>query len=122
MSEYAKLIFLQEKIKETKGEIRESMVLFIIGFFAVFLRFILPEVTHEPSYIWILIIGVLLTIFGGVRVSYYKHKYNLLMKQLEIMAIKIPKCPKCGKQIPQGSFAFCPFCGSALEKDKKEFS
>lgn len=24
------------------------------------------------------------------------------------------KCPKCGKDMPQGDFDFCPFCGNSL--------
>ena len=26
-----------------------------------------------------------------------------------------PKCPNCGKEIPQGNYTFCPFCGKSLK-------
>ncbi len=37
------------------------------------------------------------------------------MEQLRALANAMPTCPKCGKAIPQGNYAFCPFCGASLK-------
>ncbi len=39
-----------------------------------------------------------------------------LMLELNSMGVKVPTCPKCGKQLP---FTFCPFCGSPLSSKPK---
>ena len=40
---------------------------------------------------------------------------NQLVKcQLEKLK-SIDKCPNCGKEIPQGNYTFCPFCGNSLK-------
>lgn len=61
------------------------------------------------------------------RVKLSSHRFERLESRVEILEnklarelldtiVRIPPCPKCGKQIPQGNYAFCPFCGTALEK------
>ena len=41
---------------------------------------------------------------------------NQLRKhQIEQLSKSVGKCPDCGKEIPQGNFTFCPFCGKSLK-------
>jgi len=40
---------------------------------------------------------------------------QLRKRQIEQLSKSAGKCPDCGKEIPQGSFAFCPFCGTSLK-------
>ncbi|MBN1245115.1 zinc-ribbon domain-containing protein [Candidatus Bathyarchaeota archaeon] len=40
---------------------------------------------------------------------------QLSKRQIEQLSNHISKCPNCGKQIPQGDFGFCPFCGTSLK-------
>jgi hypothetical protein len=40
---------------------------------------------------------------------------NQLSKhQMEQLSNGMRKCPNCGKQVPQGNFGFCPYCGTSL--------
>lgn len=51
--------------------------------------------------------------FAEIVVDGYEE--NKLMRELRGMSAKAKMCPKCGKETPQGNYAFCPFCGASLE-------
>ncbi|MEM3551885.1 MAG: zinc ribbon domain-containing protein [Conexivisphaerales archaeon] len=114
MSEQAKLIYLQEKIKEAKGRERSGMIAFIAGVIVASIGFALGEVLGEG---WTLmgIGGILAAVIGIVESFYYGYQHSKLLEQLKKMAEALPACPKCGKEIPQGNYAFCPFCGTPLK-------
>jgi hypothetical protein len=64
--------------------------------------------------------GLILWISFGILAmwfvqSYYGKQEAGILWHIEQMAITIPKCPNCGKEIPQGNFEFCPFCGKSLK-------
>jgi Arc/MetJ-type ribon-helix-helix transcriptional regulator len=45
-----------------------------------------------------------------------KLKEEIGLKESNETAEQDRKCPKCGKQMPEGSCSFCPYCGTSLEK------
>ena len=40
---------------------------------------------------------------------------QLIKRQIKQLTNRGNKCPNCGKEIPQGDFGFCPFCGTSLK-------
>ena len=69
----------------------------------------------ELSYLFLGIIGAIGTVLFFVGEFVYEKEKAGLMNELNHLSIKIPICPKCGKQVPEGNFAFCPFCGASLK-------
>jgi hypothetical protein len=115
LSEQAKLTFLQEKIKDAKNRERSGHIFGLCGIILAVVGFTFY------SYGWLGwsplalgIIGVIIAIFGIFENLFYSRERIRLMRELERMATKILTCSKCGKQIPQGNYTFCPFCGSPL--------
>jgi rRNA maturation endonuclease Nob1 len=47
---------------------------------------------------------------------YFSKEEGKILELIQQLAMSIPKCTSCGKQIPQGNFDFCPFCGNPLKK------
>jgi uncharacterized membrane protein YjjP (DUF1212 family) len=116
MSEQARIASLQEKIKEARNEERNYDIWASISGFSAGGGFALYFSLNRDLFFLVLgiagVIGVLL--FGTVSFLAKKTKTQL-MKELDSLSMKVPTCQKCGKQIPQGNFTFCPFCGTALE-------
>jgi len=46
---------------------------------------------------------------------HYRSEEFKILGLIQQMTFQIPKCPNCGKEIPQGDFEFCPFCGNSLK-------
>lgn len=113
LSEEAKLAYLKEKINEARRKERTSTIIMFVGvIIAVLFYSEYPFHSNLP----LTIMGIVLVIMGIVESTYYELQKNNSMKQLEKMAFKTPACPKCGKAIPKGNFAFCPFCGASLSQ------
>ena len=108
LSEQAEIAVLQEKMRQEK---RKQTVDLLIGVFGMaFVVLLLIARTH----VWILVLTIFVAVAGLGGYCYYRHRYKVLMAELERMSIKIPTCPKCGKQLPQGNYTFCPFCSSPI--------
>lgn len=109
MSEQAQLFLLQRRLNEIKNYKRYALILGIT--FSIVLALIWP---------FDFFIGLFLAMFVGTAIvwgvewHYRKEEFRIL-QMIQKMAISIPKCPKCGKEIPQGNFDFCPFCGNSLK-------
>lgn len=114
MSEQARLIYLQEKIKEAKGRERSGWIAFIIGVVFAVMGFGFSDFLGQGGTL-MGIGGILLAGIGAVESFYYTYQHSKLLEQLKKMATVTPTCPKCGKEIPQGNYAFCPFCGASLK-------
>lgn len=107
MSEEAKIAYLREKIAYARGQSRAGTALSFIGLFLAVI-----------SYGWLGDFNLTILGLGGVVVGaclglYFDVQKARLLDQLKQMGSTL-KCPDCGKQIPQGNFAFCPFCGANL--------
>ncbi len=114
----AKIAALQEELKKARSYARTLgilsiffMMLMIVGFV---ITFFYPEFGAR---IGAPILGILGAIFfplgaiGEWRAN--KTKMNLI-RRLEEMSIKFSACPNCNKEVLQGAFEVCPFCGKPL--------
>jgi hypothetical protein len=122
LSEEAKIAYLQEKIKEAKRNEKHGAISIVsAGVFggAGIIFIVLGNAfgVIETIYAGISLIAICIFMFiFGIYVSlHYEGQYKNLMKELEGMAILNPRCPTCGKELPKGNFAFCPFCGKSLK-------
>jgi ribosomal protein L37AE/L43A len=59
-------------------------------------------------------LGIFFVVFGIYASARYAGEYEKTMKELKKVAIPTFTCPKCGRQLPEGEYAFCPFCGSPI--------
>ena len=116
MSEQARIAALQEKIKNSRSVERSAnfagiagAVLSGIGFG---LYFNLSRVIGTQL---LGVLGLIVMVLGLVGGQANKANTGKLIRELESIGAKIPTCPKCGGQIPQGNYTFCPFCGAELK-------
>jgi len=114
LSEEAKIAYLQEKIKESRGNQKGGWTLFILGIVDSVIGFGFEPILGQYG-TFMGIAGIPLAGLGLGYGVYSNYQYQKLLQQLKEMAIVNPKCPNCGKEIPQGNFEFCPFCGKTLK-------
>ena len=115
MSEQARIASLQEKIKEARyGQILAMFAGAIGGIAAVLGFFSYSQSIGEWTILFVGIGGAVILMSGVMGVWIYEGRMKKLMSELENISVRTTTCPKCGKQIPQANFAFCPFCGSPL--------
>jgi uncharacterized membrane protein HdeD (DUF308 family) len=109
---------LQEKMKDANKNIWVSLLPVLLGIiFIVNGIFVLTEWHISFQIILLQItIGIACMIIGICMTIPYIRQYNRLKKELENIATSFSNCPNCKKEIPQGNFAFCPFCGNPLKK------
>ena len=115
MSEAAKIALLQEVLREAKRNERSGLVTCIVGIIVSVAGFSTPASLAGNS-INLGIIGIVVAAIGFVIYLYYARVYLRFVGQLTSLVSKsaIP-CPQCGKPLPEGEFAFCPFCGAPLK-------
>jgi hypothetical protein len=119
LSEEAKVAYLQEKIKETKR--KQWSGDFVIGCglsmsgIGLVLALVRPDLLDILYRILFIIVGAIFVAGGTIQYNNARKQYYSLMGQLKQMSSNII-CPKCEKQIPQGNFIFCPFCGEQLQR------
>jgi len=119
LSEEAKVAYLQEKIKETErkqlsGDFVIGGGLFMSGI-GLILSLVRPDLLNTLYRILLMIVGVIFVVGGTIQFNNARKQYYSLMGQLKQISSNIT-CPKCEKQIPQGNFIFCPFCGEQLQR------
>jgi hypothetical protein len=118
LGEQAKILVLQRELCKARSYARalsiisfSAMILIIIGCMATFA---FPEFGARIGAPIIGIIGSIFFPLGAIgKWIANKTKMNLI-KRLEAMSVKISACPNCKKQMLQGSFESCPFCGKPL--------
>lgn len=110
MSDEAKVVFIQDRIKEAKKRIVAGGILILFG--AMLAVFAFGWLSGAP---WVVGgIGVFLVVLGMGLSLYYANERSILLVQLKGREAKMLMCRNCGKPIPQGRYTICPFCGSAL--------
>jgi type III secretory pathway component EscS len=116
LSEAAKIALLQEVMKEAKQNERGGLVACIVGIIVSVAGFSTTSLAANSFNLGIL--GIVIAAIGFVVYLYYARAYLRFVGQLASMVSKssVP-CPHCGKPLPKGEFAFCPFCGSQLSLD-----
>ena len=116
MSEEAKLAYLQEKIKDVKRNEKMGALGIVMGGAFVGIGIVFNGLGDIVNFLVgiSIVLGIFFFVFGIYVSGHYASQYKNLMKELESMTVSFPKCPKCGKELPKGNFAFCPFCGASL--------
>jgi intracellular septation protein A len=111
MSDQAKLFLLQRRLEEIRRSKRNFTITVIV---LTILSGVILNIYGVD-----LFTGFILCAFGTLTVwviqNYYGKQEAGILWHIHQMAITIPKCPNCGKEIPQGNFEFCPFCGKSLK-------
>jgi hypothetical protein len=116
----AKIATLQEELKKARSYARTLGILSIFFVMLMIVGFVITFFYPEfGARIGAPILGILGAIFfplgaiGEWRAN--KTKMNLIRK-LEEMSIKFLACPNCNKEVLQGAFEVCPFCGKPLRQ------
>jgi hypothetical protein len=112
MPEQARTAHLQEAIKDIKRRKISGWIEFIIGTSLMGVGLFLID---SPLSYWLLFSGLFLAIFGFYSINVNVRKESLLMRELNSTPKGPPRCPSCGKVIPQENFDYCPFCGKSLK-------
>jgi len=62
------------------------------------------------------VVGLVIAAVGFAVYLHYARLYSRFVGQLAKIAFKSAMpCPQCGKELPEGDFNFCPYCGSSLK-------
>ena len=116
----AKIAALQEELKKARSYARTLGILSIFFVMLMIVGFVITFFFPEfGARIGAPILGILGAIFfplgaiGEWRAN--ETKMNLIRK-LEEMSIKFLACPNCNKEVLQGAFEVCPFCGKPLRQ------
>ena len=113
LSEQAKLFLLQRKLEDIRKTRRNITISVIV--LAVLLG--VGGNLYGLDFGTVMILSLGLMVLGLFWSSMYSKQENAILGEIQRMARVMPKCSSCGKQIPEGNFDFCPFCGKSLEKD-----
>jgi hypothetical protein len=114
LSEAAKIALLQEVMREAKRNERGGLVVCIVGVIVAVAGFSTISLAENSFNLGIL--GIAIAAIGFVVYLYFARVYLRFVGQLASMISRsaVP-CPHCAKPLPEGEFAFCPFCGSPLK-------
>lgn len=118
MSEQAQVVSLQEKMKKAKRMESSGKTYSILGFILFAFGIVLSTFYSKmpPWTTWIILPGaIFIMAFGLIEICVGATQYSKLSKQIKTLPIVTSTCSRCGKQIPQGDFEFCPYCGNLLE-------
>jgi hypothetical protein len=120
MSEKEKIAALQKELRKARSYARtlgilsfSAMLLMIVGFVLTFFSPGFGEQIGAP------ILGILGAIFFplGAIGEWRANKTKIdLKRKLEELSIKVLACPHCKKEVLQGAFELCPFCGKPLRQ------
>ena len=101
-------------MREAKRNERAGLVVCIIGVIVAVAGFYTNS--WVPNAFNLGILGIVVAAIGFVVYLYYARVYLRFVGQLASMTSKSATlCPKCGKALPEGEFAYCPFCGAQLK-------
>jgi di/tricarboxylate transporter len=113
LSEAAKIALLQEVMREAKRNERGGFITCIVGVIVSVAGFSTTKLVRNSVNLGVL--GIAIAAIGFGVYLHYTRVHQRFVGQLASMVSKtaVP-CPHCEKPLPEGEFAFCPFCGSAL--------
>ena len=101
---------IQEKIKDARDNESGAIWVVLTGL----LLLLIAVIANTADLLIIGILSLVIAMFGIAGFYYYRNRYDTLMEQMQHTENKILTCPKCGKQLPDKNYQFCPFCGSPL--------
>ena len=64
----------------------------------------------------VMAVALAITAVGVIVDKHYAKQQSAILWEIQRMAAISPNCPSCGKDVPQGNFEFCPFCGAPLKE------
>ncbi len=101
LSEQAKSVNLPDESNQSNGEMWLYYLIGVVGLGLVFLL--------AP------IIGIPFVCIGFAYGGYCQAQHSNIVKQKRFLGTTIQACTNCKKELPKGSFDFCPFCGKSLK-------
>lgn len=111
----ARISSLREKIKEAQIDQTRFIIMVFVGVGLVLLGSFWPVGIGPSDLPFVLrIYGLLFIVLGGLVALYYQNLRGFLKQEIKDLLGLVSKCPKCGKEIPQGDLVVCPFCNSPL--------
>ena len=113
MSEQANIFYFEQKIRDSKNNAKAGYLIFVLGLVLISISFVFVLWGDAPNFTGI-IIGGLFCIIGLVAGFYENHESSKYAEELRKIATVKPACPNCKRELPQGTFDFCPYCGNCL--------
>jgi hypothetical protein len=114
LSEAARIALVQEMMRNAKRNERSGLITCMLGIIVSVAGFSTTSLAGNSINLGV--IGVVIAAVGFVVYLYYARLYSRFVGQLANIAFKsATPCPQCGKELPEGEFGFCPFCGSSLK-------
>ncbi len=120
MNEEAKVASLQEELRVARNYAKRlgvlsfcAATLMIVGFS---ITFFFPEFAAGIGAPILGILGAIVFPLGAIGEWKANKTKATLTKKLEEMSIKISACPNCKREVLQGAFEVCPFCGKQLRQ------
>lgn len=118
MSEAARIALLQEMMKDAKRNERGGLLACLVGVIVSAAGFTTSTLPLARNSLELGVVGLLIAAVGFVVYLHYASVYSKFVGQLAKIAFKSAEpCPQCGKELPEGQFGFCPFCGTSLKRE-----
>ena len=106
------MFLLQRRLDEIKKRKRNITILSLV---IVALLGVVSQL-YGLDFVTGMFLAIGIGFFVGVPLNgYYGKQESAILWEIQRMATYNPKCFNCGKEIPQGNFKLCPFCGKSLK-------
>jgi hypothetical protein len=116
LSEAARIALLQEMMRDAKRNERGGLLACLVGVVVSVAGF--STIPLARNSLELGVVGLVIAAVGFVVYLHYSRLYSRFVGQLAKIAFKSgTPCPQCGKELPEGEFGFCPFCGSSLKSE-----
>jgi uncharacterized paraquat-inducible protein A len=116
MSEAARIALLQEMMRDAKRNERGGLLACLVGVVVSVAGF--STIPLARNSLELGVVGLVIAAVGFVVYLHYSRLYSRFVGQLAKIAFKsAASCPQCGKELPEGEFGFCPFCGTSLKSE-----
>jgi uncharacterized membrane protein len=116
LSEAARIALLQEMMRDAKRNERGGLLACLVGVVVSVAGF--STIPLARNSLELGVVGLVIAAVGFVVYLHYAHLYSRFVGQLAKIAFKsATPCPQCGKELPEGEFGFCPFCGTSLKSE-----
>ena len=109
-----KLANIKERIEKARNNSLGGVYLNIMAAAVISAGIVLSSYTGFSYLVFCAFTGAVFAAIGLYSVAKCGKEYSSLIKEIEEMTIQTPKCNDCGKELPQGDFEFCPYCGKSL--------
>ncbi len=105
---------LSERMREARSNSRSGIYLNIMGAAVISAGIVLSLFAGFNYAVFCALIGLMVTVIGFYFAVKYGRECSSLKKEFEEIIIQIPKCGSCERELPQGDFWACPFCGKSI--------